>query len=103
MKYIGLRIYMALNNRPDYDRYWSRSNPLHGDKIVYETMSRNRFEEIKSNFRIYTENDINKNKENLCTLAETGINFINHKFKTLFSPGKEICIDEGICPWKGKL
>jgi hypothetical protein len=102
LKYIGIRFYMSICNLPEYEMYWERVNNKFGQPAVYNTMSKNRFDVIKSNFSMYKNNDHLKNNKS-STLAESAINYFNKIFSSKYIPGRDLSLDEGICPWKGKL
>jgi hypothetical protein len=103
MKYIGIRLYKSLVKRTSYEKYWDKESICTKDTIVQKAISRNRFEEIKRHFCLYSESDIEMSKTNKVTIAQTAIDFLNHRFKMIYSPGKELSLDEGMCPWKGRL
>ncbi|KAF7688369.1 PiggyBac transposable element-derived protein 4 [Cucumispora dikerogammari] len=64
-------------------------------------MARSRFEAIKSNFSIYNVDE--KLTEKNSTIADKAIIFFNSVFSAKFFPGRDLSIDEGICPWKERL
>ena len=54
-QYIGILIHMGIVNMPDYRMYWSKDTFY---PTIANTMSRTRFDEIKSNFHIAFNSDL---------------------------------------------
>lgn len=101
-KYIGIKYFMSICVLPQYEMYWERGSGNFGQETVYNTLSRSRFEDIKTHFSVYkTDDSILKPGDS--TLADNIIAFFNKVFSERFKPGRDLSIDEGVCPFKGKL
>jgi hypothetical protein len=73
------------------------------DHVARTTMNRNKFEFLKRHVCLYTDDDIKNSATKNMTIAQGVIDFMNNRFKEIYYPGKNLSLDEGICPWKGKL
>ncbi|KAF7670762.1 PiggyBac transposable element-derived protein 4, partial [Astathelohania contejeani] len=92
---------MSICKLPWYDMCWETKKEGFGKVVISRAMTRSRFEVIKSNFSIY---DVDDNfTKNDSTLADKAILYFNSVFGSKYSPETDLSIDEGICPWKGKL
>ena len=98
-------IVLGLVNKPELEEYWSRktftSTPFFG-----KFMSRDRFQSILSNFHVAddTQNPpFSRPGHNPLAKLQPMIDMISASFKTAYKPGKNISVDEGCCPWKGRL
>lgn len=106
-QFIGLFLLSGLVRKPTIESYWSR-NPLLYTPIYPFVMprDRNRFQEI---LRFWYVNDNSKeppgnspNRDRLYKLRPA-IDHFGNKFESVYTPEKEIAIDESLLLWKGQL
>ena len=85
-------------------QYWS-TNPLIKTEFFNNAMPRNRFQLIleflhfNDNFQ-YNAND--PNRDRICKVCPV-IEYLVNKFKSVYTPDKEVSIDEELLLWKGRL
>ena len=98
-------ILLGLIKKPELSDYWSRKEltrtPFFGTR-----MPRDRFQAILSNFHV-ADDQANPpypdpQHQPLAKL-QPFIDMCNTQFKAAFNPGQNISIDEGCCPWRGRL
>jgi hypothetical protein len=102
-------ILMGIVRKPEIESYWSTSEVLE-TPFFGKYMPRNRFTAILSNFHVaddidnppYDRRNPNNGHNPLAKL-QPFVDLINRKFQAAFRPDRDISIDEGCCPWKGKL
>ncbi|CAG5017422.1 unnamed protein product [Parnassius apollo] len=80
--------------------YW-RKHKLYGLPLVRTVMPRNRFELILK-LRHFSDNEQDPGDDRLYKLRTLMDKFI-HNFQNAFTPGKKICIDESLIPWRDLL
>ena len=103
-KFFGLLFAMALNPKTQIDRFWSTKSFLQC-AFFGETMSRDRFLNILRFLHIVD----NKNRANPTIRKDKlwkirpFIDSLSSQFKTLYHPGKQLSLDEGTCPFKGRV
>ena len=98
-------ILLGLVKKPELSDYWSQRE-LTRTPFFGRFMSRDRFQAILSNFHV-ADDRLNPAYPNplhrpLAKL-EPFIDMCNTQFKAAFKPGPNISIDEGCCPWRGRL
>ena len=104
-RFIALTVAIGLTKQQDLSDYWST------DEIVRipfysKVMSRKQFCNILSYFHLANnDNYIPRGQEGHDPLYKLGTAFkdITTSFQTLWNPGQEIAIDEGLVPFKGKV
>ena len=103
-KFFGLLFAMALNPKATIQRFWSTTSFLHC-AFFGETMSRDRFLNILRFLHVVD----NKNRANPTIRKDKlwkirpFIDSLSLQFKTLYHPGKQLSLDEGTCPFKGRV
>ena len=98
-------ILMGLLKKPELEEYWSRKT-LTRTPFFGQFMSRDHFQMILSNFHLTDDrNNPPRGHPGHKPLAKLQpmIDMIGPAFKSAYKPGKNISVDEGCCPWKGKL
>ena len=98
-------ILLGLIRKPELSDYWSKKEltrtPFFGTR-----MSRDRFQAILSNFHMADDRanppHPDPQHEPLAKL-QPFLDMCNTQFKAAFNPGQNISIDEGTCPWRGRL
>ena len=103
--YIGIRIYMSILNLPHQDMYWS-TDWLFGNLACSQIMPKNRFQNIARNF---TANDMTANPpvtapdhDKLHAIRPV-LDTVLRAIKDHYHPHQNMCIDETIITYKGKL
>lgn len=97
--FFGIFIWMGLDKKPSMSRYWSTLD-LYASP-VRKYISRNRFQSILAMLHV-TNNDTADTMNKLYKLG-TVVDYLNEKFQSLYVPGENICIDESMMPWRGRL
>lgn len=98
-KFLGLTILMGHVKKVALDDYWSR-NPLLVTPIFNQTMPRNRFEQILRFLHFHNnETPLNHPLKKIKTIIDD----LNAKFANFLEPGRNLCIDESLLLWKGRL
>ena len=96
---------LGLVRKPELADYWSQKDltrtPFFGTR-----MSRDRFQAILSNFHVADDRENPPHPDpqhNPLAKLQPFIDMCNTQFKAAFNPGENISIDEGCCPWRGRL
>ncbi|XP_017759221.1 PREDICTED: uncharacterized protein LOC108550097 [Eufriesea mexicana] len=74
---------------------------IYNFSLPRSTMSRNRFELLLSNLHFANNETIVQNNKLGKVLPLVDILMVN--YQKVFSPGKEIVVDETMVPWRGRL
>jgi hypothetical protein len=98
LMFLGLVMWMGLDSKPKLRDYWTKS-PLYTNPIS-KLMSRNRFETILSLFHC-ADNEA-PSPERLYKINPL-INLLNTKFQKTYNPDENICIDESMIPFRGRV
>lgn len=97
--FLGLQIWIGLVQMPKLGCYWS-NNVLYSTEVK-QVMSRNRFELLLSNWH-FTDNEGGNTSERLYKIAPL-INHIRKNFQNVITPSNNICVDETLVPFRGRL
>jgi len=96
---------MSLVEKPHIKDYWS-TNPILQTTYASKLMKRDRFISIFSMLHI-TNNDkyVRKGQPGYDSLYKirSYVNFLNDKMSKLYYPGQNITVDEGVCPFRGRV
>lgn len=92
---------MGLDKEPTYIKklYWSKSEIY--SSLLAKAMSRNRFEAILSSIHL-SDNETAQPDDRLAKLISL-IDTLISKFRDAINPPEEICIDESMIPFRGRL
>lgn len=86
--------------KPSLDLYWSVEE-IDATPYFSQTMSRNRFQII---WRfLHFNNNATQNAADKMYKVRPVLDYLVGKCKELYQPGKNICIDEGMMQWRGRL
>lgn len=99
-QYIGILIFMSVYRYPSVRSYWSE----YAFQMIQNTMSRNRFEQIRSNIHFNDNSNIApKNSPDHDPLYKIRpiVKHFNEKFKSV-PMTQRICVDEQMCSTKMK-
>ena len=102
-KFFGLLFMMGLNQRPSIKHFWSTHRLW--ASFYRKVMSRNRFEDILRYLHVVdnrSSQDSSATQDPLWKLRPF-VDRLLSRFKTSFEPGKELSLDEGTCPFKGRV
>lgn len=98
--FIAVVMLMTRNNHLRIEEHWS-SDLLLLAPIFGTLMSRNRFCSILS--MLHFNNPIQRNTNSRLEKIELIINHARQKYKSLLTPYRNLCVDESIVPFKGRL
>lgn len=99
-KFLGLIVFMGLVKLPKLADYWSRDVMI-GHPFPRTVMSRNRFELLLQMLH-FSENDIDHKSDRLHRVRKL-YDVMNNKFQENYLPAQEICIDESMVPFRGRI
>lgn len=99
-KFIGLCCLAGTVKFPLLAKQWSH-HPLYFHPVFGKTMSRNRFQLILQNLRFVDHATIDEN-DRLFKIRPI-LEKILQNFKQVFSPGRNLSVDEAMIGWKGRL
>lgn len=103
--FVSHLLIMGLVRKPSIESYWSKKG-LDQTPFFGKFMSRRRFQEILSNFHVADDSNNPPRGQpghNPLAKIQPFIDMTRDTFLAAYSPGKNISIDEGCCPWKGRL
>ena len=101
LKFLGIVIEMGLVQMPKIDYYWSKSQ-LYGSEIIQNTMSRDKFELLLKFLHFSNNEERNASQDKLAKLNPLLI-LLKARFKSIYTPGSVITVDETMVPWRGRL
>nr|CAH7716672.1 unnamed protein product [Callosobruchus chinensis] len=98
-KFLGIILWMGLNKKPKLSDYWSK-------KILYENkakdiMSRNHFELILRMWHLFNNQECPE-CDRLFKIKPL-IHLLLERFQSAILPARDLCIDETMVPFRGKL
>lgn len=101
-KLLGILLCMQMNRKPEIRSYWSR-NIIYKSDFFQDSkcLSRNRFEDILRHLRFCDYADLDET-DDLCKIRPF-LTFVQTKCKTIYVPQKEICTDESLLLFKGRI
>ncbi|CAL9704079.1 unnamed protein product [Knipowitschia caucasica] len=98
--FFGLTFVTSYVKKPSLGMYWS-VDEIDATPFFSQTMSRNRFQ-IIWRFLHYNDNSSIDDMDKMYEVRPV-LDYLVQKFKDLFQPGQNICIDECMMQWRGKL
>ncbi|CAG4938111.1 unnamed protein product [Parnassius apollo] len=98
--FFSLIIYMGLVKLPKISDYWSKDEIM-GQNFPRTVMARNRFELLLQ--MLHFSQDDDANKADRLHRVKSLLDKLNHNFKSNYIPGQDICIDESMVPFRGRL
>ena len=98
-KFLGLSILMGHVRKGQLNDYWSTDTLLY-TPIFNQTMSRNRYQQILR-FLHFQDNSVVVN--HCLKKIKPVADYLKDKFRKSLNPGKNLCIDESLMLWKGRL
>ncbi|CAK9829883.1 PiggyBac transposable element-derived protein 4 [Anthophora retusa] len=99
-KFLGMIVLMGQVKKDRKDDYWS--SEFYTKTPSFATiMSRNRFRQIWDTWH-FSNNRTTAGSNKLEKIRPI-LNYLLDKFKSVYTPRKELSLDESIIPWRGKL
>lgn len=100
-KFPGLIILMGQTRKDNIYDQWSTLSYIEA-LIFSKTMSLNRFMQILQIWH-FCNNDSMHDKWNTLFKIRNILNYLQHKFKTIYTPKQELSLDGGIIPRRDRL
>jgi len=97
--FLGLSINMGHVIKGDLQNYWSK-DPLLSTPIFRQFMTRNRYLQILRYLHFTNNEEI---IDHPLRKIKPIIDLLNQQFSSTIKPGKNLCIDESLMLWKGRL
>ena len=98
--FFGLSFLTGYIKKPSLEMYWS-VDEVDATPHFGKTMPRNRFQII---WRfLHFNNNASQDASDKMYKVRPVLDYIVEKFKELYQPGQNICIDEGMMQWRGRL
>ena len=102
MTYMGLVILFGIYYLPRLSMYWS-PNQMYHSPLVPKCMTFRRFKQINAYFHACDNDKIDQDNTDRLIKVRPIIEYFLHKFKKTYTPDKDLCIDEGVLAFKGRL
>ena len=99
-KFIGLLLAMGIVKKPNIEDYWS-TDPILSTPLFNDTISRDRFT-LLLKFWHFSNNEEVKEGDRLFKL-KTICDRLLERFQAVYTPGKQLSIDESMVLWRGRL
>lgn len=99
-RFFGLIILMGIVKLPKISDYWPK-DPVLGQNFPRTIMSRNRFDLLLQMLHFSQQDE--ENKSNRLHRIEKLLEVVNRNFQKNYSPSEEICIDESVVPFRGRI
>lgn len=98
-RFFGILLWMGLVRYPNLQNYWSRRD-IYSNKVC-NVMSRNRFQILLSMWHFHDNDDL----EDTTKLRKIShfLDKLKLRFQAIVVPDKNICIDETLVPFRGRL
>ena len=100
--YLGLHIFFGMLPASDVRTYWRRNFFL-ATPNVPALMSRDAFLAIDRYFHAYNRRAIPRNNQDRLIFVRPVLEYIRDRCKSLYVPSKNLSLDEGMMPYKGRL
>ena len=104
-QFLGLTFLMGIIQKPNIQMYWS-NDPLYSTPIFKQVMKRDRYLLILK-FLHFNNNDnmpapTEPNPDRLFKIRPL-VDHLFEKFQEAYTPSRNVCIDESLLLWKGRL
>ena len=100
--YMGMIILMGIGHLPNLRLYWKPNFPLYAPAFA-QAMSCSRFLAITRYFHSYNRKAIPKTNKNKLIIVTPIMEYLQRKCRTILIPDRELSLDEGTLPFKGRL
>ncbi|XP_069169874.1 piggyBac transposable element-derived protein 4-like [Procambarus clarkii] len=101
-RYLGLSILMGINRLPTMRMYWQTNKPWHA-RFFNMFMTSKRFQHIAQFFHTFNNNVVPVNNTDKLIKVRPVMDYLKQRFQEVYSPLKELCLDEGTMAWRGRL
>ncbi|XP_069128976.1 piggyBac transposable element-derived protein 4-like [Argopecten irradians] len=98
--YLGINIFMGINQLPFYKDYWSKDQFI-GNEGIKSVMTVNRYEKVTKYFHVNDRNHEDVNDK--LNKVRPVIDMANESFKSSYKPSKNVSVDETMIKWTGRL
>ncbi|CAG5019923.1 unnamed protein product [Parnassius apollo] len=99
-RFFGLILFMGLVKLPSISDYWSTDN-IFQQPFPRTVMTRNRFELLLQ--YLHFADNYNLNPNDRIGKIRYLVNLLNDKFKAYYAPKEELCVDESMIPFRGRV
>ena len=101
--FLGLTFLMGIIQKPNIQMYWS-NDPLYSTPVFKQVMNRDRYLLILK-FLHFNDNMPGRTEPNPDKLFKIRplVDHLFEKFQEIYTPSKNVCIDESLLLWKGRL
>ena len=102
--FMAIHIFMGINKMPNYRMYWS-SDMTFNQAFVSNMMTRNRYEDLSSNFHVNdrTSNPpYGQNGHDPLHKVRPILDLVQKTWPEHHNPHKEMCVDEAMIAFKGR-
>ncbi|XP_022837201.1 piggyBac transposable element-derived protein 4-like [Spodoptera litura] len=99
-KFFGLILYMGIVRLPKIADYWT-TDKIIGQQFPRTIMSRNRFELLLAMLH-FSQEDEENTTDRLHRVRDL-VEVMNANFKKAYTPGEDLCIDESMIPFRGRI
>ena len=100
--YLGLNILFGIFKLPRIHMYWA-TGELYSSSGIRSLMTFNRFQEINAFFHAFNNKAIPTECTDRIIKVRSLTEYFIYKFKDTYTPEKNLSLDEGIMPFRGKL
>ena len=104
-KFLAVCIHMGLVHKPRINDYWAK-NRIISSTFASTLMVRDRFKMILAFFHLNDNTNYvpagNPRHDPLFKLRPL-VDTLLARFKAVYIPSEKICIDEALCPWRGRV
>ena len=100
-KFLGLTICMGIVWKPELAMYWSKKD-IYDYPFIYKHMSRDRFQ-LLLRFLHFADNTCTTSATNRMYKLQPLLDSVVSKFKSVYTPGNSLVIDESLIPFRGRL
>ena len=100
--FMGMSIIMGFFPAPTRRMYWRRSK-LYSMANFAAIMSRHRFEAITRYFHTFNRKAVPRGTTDKLILVRSIMEHLQERFRTTYTPERNISLDEGLMPYKGRL
>ena len=104
-QFLGLTFLMGIIQKPTIQMYWS-NDPLYSTSIFKQVMQRDRYLLILKFLHFNDNNNMpgatEPNPDKLFKIRPL-VDHLFEKFQEVYTPSRNVCIDESLLLWKGRL
>uniref|UniRef100_A0A1B6MQT6 PiggyBac transposable element-derived protein domain-containing protein n=1 Tax=Graphocephala atropunctata TaxID=36148 RepID=A0A1B6MQT6_9HEMI len=101
LTFLGIVLWMGLDKKPKLRNYWSKKNIY--SSSLSKCMSRNRFEAILTYLHVSNNEIVPTDSNDRLIKIRPLISALNVKFQEAMNPFEDICIDETMVPFRGRV